>query len=64
MGTMMKRIWVFLREDEAATATEYAVILGLILLVILGAVGTFGETTGGTWIGIDNRLDATAFGDR
>ena len=51
-----------IKEDEAATATEYAVILALILLVVLGAVGTFGSQTGGLWGGIDTQLESRGFG--
>jgi pilus assembly protein Flp/PilA len=33
----------FLRDDSAATAVEYALMIGLIALVIVGAVTVFGE---------------------
>jgi Flp pilus assembly pilin Flp len=35
-----------LRCDSAATATEYAVMLALILVVILASVTLFGQTLG------------------
>jgi Flp pilus assembly pilin Flp len=51
-----------IRCDEAATAVEYAVLLALILVVIIGAVATFGSETGGLWGGIDTKLEDTQFG--
>ncbi len=51
-------------DDEAATAVEYAVLLALILVVVIGAIGTFGTETGGLWTGIDGDLSETSFGTR
>ena len=59
---MMKWLLRLHREDEAATAVEYAVLLALILAVVVGAVGTFGSEAGGLWGGIDDQLEATQFG--
>ena len=42
----------FLLDDEATTAVEYAVMLGLILLSAISAISTFGVGTGGLWGGI------------
>jgi len=35
----------FLCEEDAATATEYAIMLSLLLLVIVSTVGTLGTKT-------------------
>lgn len=43
----MKSILRLLREDQAATAVEYAVMLALILLAIIGAVTQVGSGTNG-----------------
>lgn len=51
-----------IRREDAATAVEYAVLLALILVVIIGAVATFGSETGGLWGGIDSSLEDTQFG--
>lgn len=46
----------FLQDDEAATATEYAVMLGLIMVVCLAAIGFFGSNTSGSLGDTSNRL--------
>jgi len=53
----------FLREERAATAVEYAVILALILVVVLGAIGAVGAQSGGMWGGIEGDLADIGFGD-
>ena len=59
---MIKRLFDLFRDDEAATAVEYAVLLALILVAVIGAIATFGSQTGGLWGGIDTKLDSTQFG--
>jgi pilus assembly protein Flp/PilA len=51
----------FLRQEEAATAVEYAVMLGMILATILGTIGVLGDQTGGMWNNIEDQLDSTAW---
>lgn len=48
----------FLCEEEAASAVEYAVMLALILMVVLGAVAAVGAEGGGLWSGINEDLTA------
>ena len=62
MYTMKNWLVEFIRDDEAATAVEYAVLLALILVAVIGAIATFGTETGGLWGGIDTSLEATRFG--
>ena len=59
----MKTIYKLLREEQAATAVEYAVMLGLILLAAIVGVSAVSSNTGGMWGGIDGDLDAVNFGD-
>ena len=40
----LERIFAFLGDPEAAVATEYALLIGFIAMVIFGAVGIFGST--------------------
>lgn len=49
------------RDDDGATAVEYAVMLGLILLVCLSSIAVLGSNTAATW---QNNSDSisTAFG--
>lgn len=55
---MMKR---FLVDETAATAVEYAVMLGLILMTAITAISAFGSGTGGLWGGIVTDLDNAGF---
>jgi pilus assembly protein Flp/PilA len=48
-------------DDTAATAVEYAVMLALILIAIIGAIGTVGANTGGMWGGIQSDLKDAGF---
>jgi len=59
---MFKHVCRFLCDDEAATAVEYAVMMALILLVILGAVGTVGSQTGGLWGDIQTKVIGAGLG--
>ena len=44
MRVLIVRLKDLVRSDRAATATEYAVMLALILVVIIGAISSFGTT--------------------
>ena len=59
---MIRLILTFLRDEEAASAVEYAVMLALILLAVYGAVGMVGAQSGGMWGGIDENLTEAGFG--
>ena len=48
--------------EDAATAVEYAVLLALILMAIIGAIGAVGQGTGGMWGDIDNDMQAAGLG--
>jgi pilus assembly protein Flp/PilA len=37
------------RQDEAVTAVEYAVMLALILVVVMTAISAVGNSTSGIW---------------
>ena len=45
----MQTILRFLRQDDGATAVEYAVMLGMILGAIIVTIGVFGLRTEGTF---------------
>ncbi len=49
-------------DDAGATSVEYAVMLALIIIAILGAIGAVGQNSGGLWGGISGKLEATPFG--
>jgi pilus assembly protein Flp/PilA len=52
----------FLQDDEGATATEYAVMLGLIMVACIGAISYFGSSAGGSWVDTSNKLQAAMNG--
>ena len=45
-----------LHDDSAAAATEYAVMLALVLTVILAAVTLFGQSLGSEYVDIRTSL--------
>jgi pilus assembly protein Flp/PilA len=49
----------FLRDESGPTATEYAVMLALIIVVCIGAVGFFGSTASGSWSDTSSKLGAS-----
>jgi Flp pilus assembly pilin Flp len=59
----MRRFWFqFWTAEEAATAVEYAVMLALILIAIMGAIGAVAQQAGGMWGNIKSDLDSNGFG--
>ena len=58
----MKRVLRLLREERAATAVEYAVMLALLLMVIIGSIVTVGQGTGGLWSSNGSAMQAAGFG--
>jgi pilus assembly protein Flp/PilA len=51
----------FLRDEQAATAVEYAVMLAAVLMVILLAVGSVGAHSGGMWSRVLSSLLGVGF---
>ena len=58
----MKSFLKLLGDEQAATAVEYAVMLGLILLVVIGSIVTVGQGTGGMWSGNNSAMQSAGFG--
>jgi pilus assembly protein Flp/PilA len=50
-------------DEQGPTAVEYAVMMGMILLVVIGAVATVGANTNDMWVRIMNNLTTYAFGN-
>lgn len=51
------------RKDKGATAVEYGLLVGLIAVVIIGAVIALGGTLDGLFTDVDSQLDgATGVG--
>lgn len=45
----LQRFSAFAVSEDGATATEYAVMLALIILVCIGAITSFGLVVQGQW---------------
>ena len=52
MLRILDRLRAFLGAEEGPTATEYAVLLGLIILVSIGAINLLGTKVSATFAGI------------
>jgi Flp pilus assembly pilin Flp len=48
-------------SEDAATALEYAVMLALVLMAIIGAIGGLGAKTGAMWGDIKSDLEGVGF---
>jgi len=57
----MRFLMQLLREEEAATAVEYAVMLSLILMTAIVAIGALGNESSGMWGGIETDLRNIGF---
>lgn len=57
----MKLLTRILREEEAATAVEYAVLLALILMAVISSIGAVGQTTGGMWSNNVTQMQSVGF---
>ncbi len=49
----------FLRDESGPTATEYAVMLALIIVICIAAIGVLGRTVYGVFTDVNTRLTAT-----
>lgn len=55
LNTMLAR---FVRDEDGAAAIEYALLLGLLTLAIIGAVTTLGENTNSSFVDFNTDLEA------
>jgi pilus assembly protein Flp/PilA len=59
---MLNHLLRLYRDDQAATAVEYAVLLALILLAIISAISAVGNTTQGIWANDASRIETAVGG--
>ena len=64
----MGRSWInglrsFYDDDCGATAVEYAVMLALIIVSVIGAIWEVSSQTGGMYGNINTQLEATNYGN-
>ena len=62
MNAFMKRAKDFLKSEDGPTATEYAVMLALIIIIALGAIGTLGQTVTQAFTDVNTGLTAAGVG--
>jgi Flp pilus assembly pilin Flp len=55
----MNRLMRFLRDESGPTATEYDVMLALIIGDCVGAVGFFGSSASGSWEDTSGKLSTS-----
>ena len=56
MKGYMSKVREFLVSEDGPTATEYAVMLALIIIVALTAIGFLGSKVSNIFSGIDGKL--------
>lgn len=56
MKKVMKKIISFFKEEDGATAVEYALMVALIAAVIIAAVTLLGEQTKNTFETVSNSM--------
>ena len=59
---MLSQVLQLCREDQAATAVEYAVLLALILVVIISAINALGNSAHGLWANDASQIEAATGG--
>ena len=60
MSKFINRAKSFLKSEDGPTATEYAVMLALIIIVALGAITGLGTTVKGIFTSVDTALPTGA----
>ncbi|MCZ6681606.1 MAG: Flp family type IVb pilin [Planctomycetota bacterium] len=56
MKKLVDRMRAFIRDEDGATATEYAVMLALIIVIALGAISALGEKVSTTFADIESNM--------
>ncbi len=56
MKNVMHRVKNFLQSEDGPTATEYAVMLALIIIVALGAITGLGTTVSSIFTNVNTAL--------
>jgi len=55
---MLNHMLRLFRDDQAATAVEYAVLLALILMALISTISALGDSTHGLWANDASQIDA------
>ena len=62
MNTFVSRAKDFLRSEDGPTATEYAVMLALIIVVSLATITSLGGTVKGVFTNVDTKMQGLPSG--
>ena len=60
MKTYLQKIVSFLRDEEGASAIEYALLLAMIALAIIGVAATLGPKIAAMFTAVDTAMVAAA----
>jgi Flp pilus assembly pilin Flp len=60
MDRIVKQFKRLMTEEDGPTATEYAVMLGIISAGVIGAMSTFGDGVHAIYLAIDDATDIAA----
>ena len=52
----MRRFFSIFKDERAATAVEYGLIMAMVFLAMVGAVAQFGQTTIDMWDHVANEV--------
>lgn len=58
MQWIARLVW----DEQAATAVEYAVMLALILVAVVGAISQVGSSSGGLWGDSSSKISSAVRG--
>ncbi len=56
MNRFLSRVREFLKSEDGPTATEYAVMLALIIIIALGAISALGTKVSTVFTNIESNL--------
>ncbi len=56
MNALINRVKSFFVEEDGATATEYAVMLALIIVIALGAISALGTKVSATFADVESQM--------
>jgi pilus assembly protein Flp/PilA len=60
MWTTSKILFRLARDERAATAVEYGLIVSLIVLAMIGALGSVADATINMWTDVSNKVSAVS----
>ncbi|MFQ5429818.1 MAG: Flp family type IVb pilin [Phycisphaerae bacterium] len=56
MKGLLNRVKAFWKDEEGATATEYAVMLALIIVISLAAISALGDKVSDVFVDIESAM--------